>query len=108
MCGFSAKTGPTGAAGWGDRLRVVFVVTGDFPRVWYPGLGRFRPHHDTGCPSCRDGNADMTSDNTTNPGHVGAHTVAIRECSARLSLKQSSSARAALDGACPDRGVLQS
>ncbi len=41
----------------------------------------------------------MTSVRTTNPDHVDAHSSASRDCSARLSLKPTSSARGALDGA---------
>ncbi|MGH3824035.1 MAG: DUF5994 family protein [Pseudonocardiaceae bacterium] len=42
----------------------------------------------------------MTSDHPTNPEHVDAHSLANRDCSARLSLKpSSSSARGAVDGA---------
>jgi uncharacterized protein DUF5994 len=41
----------------------------------------------------------MTSVRTTNLNHVDAHGSAARDCSARLSLKPSSSARGAVDGA---------
>jgi len=41
----------------------------------------------------------MTSDHTSTPDHVDAHDLAACDGSARLSLKPSSSARGALDGA---------
>lgn len=41
----------------------------------------------------------MTSDHTTNPDHVDAHNLANCDGSPRLSLKLTSSARGALDGA---------
>lgn len=46
-----------------------------------------------------DGNADMTSDHTTKPGHVDAPNLANCDDSARLGLKSRSFARCALDGA---------
>jgi hypothetical protein len=41
----------------------------------------------------------MTSDHTTNPQRVDAHSVATGDCLARLSLKPSSSVTGAVDGA---------
>lgn len=41
----------------------------------------------------------MTSVRATNPDHVDAHSWATRDCSARLSLKPSSSTGSAVDGA---------
>lgn len=41
----------------------------------------------------------MTSVHATNPGQVDARSSAVRDCSARLSLKPSSSARGIIDGA---------
>lgn len=69
--------------------RVVLVGTDYSPCVLHPSVRRSRPHHDTGCCSCRDGNADVTSDHTTKPEHVNAHSLAIRDFSAPLSLKPS-------------------
>ena len=82
-----------------DRLRVVFVVTDYFSCARRPGRRRSRPHHDTGCHSRRDGNMDMTSVRTINPDQVDESYSAARGCSVRLSLKPSSAARGALDGA---------
>jgi hypothetical protein len=85
-------------AGKGARLRVVFLVTDYPPCVLHPSLRRSRPHHNTACRTCRDGNADMTSVHITNPDQVDARGLATRDRSARLSLKPSSSARGAVDG----------
>jgi uncharacterized protein DUF5994 len=41
----------------------------------------------------------MTSVRTTNSDHLDARNLAARDCLARLSLKPSSSAKGALDGA---------
>jgi hypothetical protein len=97
VLGCSAKISPTAAAGMGNRSRVVLSVTDYTPCARHPSRRRSRPHHDTGCRSCRDGNADMTS--VHNPDHVDAHSSPTPDCSARLSLKPSSSARGAVDGA---------
>jgi hypothetical protein len=65
MLGSSAATSPADAAGIGNRLSVVFLVTDYFPCAQQSGLRRSRPHHDSGCHSCRDRNADMTLVHTT-------------------------------------------
>jgi Family of unknown function (DUF5994) len=89
--------------GWGcgevHRLRVAWVLTDYSSCARHPGRRRARPHHDTGCHPCRDGNVEMTLIRTTHPDHGEGPSSASRGCSLRLSLKPSGSARGALDGA---------
>ena len=46
------------ADGVGNGCRVMLVVTDYFSCAQQPSWRRSRPHHDTGCHSCRDGNVD--------------------------------------------------
>jgi hypothetical protein len=52
---------PAGAPGIMNRLRVTFAVADYSSCARRHSPRRSRPHHDTGCHSYRDGNADMTT-----------------------------------------------
>ncbi len=89
----------TDAAGVVSRLRVALWLTDYSSCAWHQRPRRFRPHHDPGSGSYRDGNVDMASVHTTYLDHGDARSVVVRDCSVRLSLRPSSSGRGVVDGA---------
>ncbi|PZS38705.1 MAG: hypothetical protein DLM62_12310, partial [Pseudonocardiales bacterium] len=59
-----------------NLLRVIFAVTDYSSCAWHHRPRRFQPHRDSGCRSCRDGSADMTSVRATNPTQITSVRIA--------------------------------